>query len=49
VAEVRWDDLVRGAQHVDEAARAIPSWCAPTAPISQLHLVVDDIAMAITI
>lgn len=29
--EMRWDDLVRGPQHIDEASPAIRCWCAPTA------------------
>src|SRR5476649_1860663 len=47
--EVRWDDLVRGAQHVDEASQSNPVLVrADGSYLYSFTSVVDDIAMAIT-
>src|SRR5471030_3021367 len=47
--EVRWDDLVRGAQHVDEASQSDPVLVrADGSYLYSFTSVVDDIAMAIT-
>jgi glutamyl-tRNA synthetase len=47
--EVRWDDLVRGAQHVDEASQSDPVLVrADGSYLYSFTSVVDDIAFAIT-
>ena len=47
--EVRWDDLVRGAQHVDEASQSDPVLVrADGTYLYSFTSVVDDIAFAIT-
>ncbi len=47
--EVRWDDLVRGAQHVDEASQSDPVLVrAGGTYLYSFTSVVDDIAFAIT-
>jgi glutamyl-tRNA synthetase len=47
--EVRWDDLVRGAQHVDEASQSDPVLVrADGSYLYSFTSVVDDIDMAIT-
>jgi glutamyl-tRNA synthetase len=47
--EVRWDDLVRGPQHVDEASQSDPVLVrADGSYLYSFTSVVDDIAMAIT-
>ncbi len=47
--EVRWDDLVRGAQHVDEASQSEPVLVrADGTYLYSFTSVVDDIDMAIT-
>ena len=47
--EVRWDDLVRGAQHVDEASQSDPVLVrADGSYLYSFTSVVDDIEMAIT-
>lgn len=47
--EVRWDDLVRGAQHIDEASQSDPVLVrADGTYLYSFTSVVDDIAFAIT-
>jgi len=47
--EVRWDDLVRGAQHVDEASQSDPVLVrADGGYLYTLTSVVDDVALAVT-
>ncbi|TAJ83345.1 glutamate--tRNA ligase [Reyranella sp.] len=47
--EVRWDDLVRGAQHVDEASQSDPVLVrADGTYLYSFTSVVDDIAFAVT-
>ena len=47
--EVRWDDMVRGAQHVDEASQSDPVLVrADGSYLYSFTSVVDDIAFAIT-
>jgi len=47
--EVRWDDLVRGAQHVDEASQSDPVLVrADGSYLYSFTSVVDDIALGIT-
>src|SRR4029077_11946015 len=47
--EVRWDDLVRGPQHIDEASQSDPVLVrADSSYLYSFTSVVDDIAFAIT-